>query len=85
MIDFIRLFHNESFSAEKDAEGERNKCDLVWEGLVKKRNFGEVRCKIVTLEKQARELLEKHGVAHYWDMAYSGAVLLQDAEEEKII
>uniref|UniRef100_A0A914VTI5 Small nuclear ribonucleoprotein Prp3 C-terminal domain-containing protein n=1 Tax=Plectus sambesii TaxID=2011161 RepID=A0A914VTI5_9BILA len=71
--------------ADKNAEGERNRCDLVWEGLVKKRNFGEVRCKIVTLEKQARELLDKHNVAHYWDMAYSGAVLLQDGEEDKIL
>lgn len=28
-----------------------------------------------TLEKQARELLEKHDAAHYWDLAYSTTVL----------
>lgn len=74
-----------SFSADKDAEGERNKCDLVWEGIAKKRNFGEIRCKSVAIEKQARELLEKHSVAHYWDMAYSGAVLLQDSHLDNVV
>ncbi|KHN86428.1 U4/U6 small nuclear ribonucleoprotein Prp3 [Toxocara canis] len=60
---------------DKDAPGERNQCFLVWEGVTKKRNFGEVKCISATLEKQARELLEKHEVAHYWDLAYSTSLL----------
>uniref|UniRef100_A0A0N5AQE5 U4/U6 small nuclear ribonucleoprotein Prp3 n=1 Tax=Syphacia muris TaxID=451379 RepID=A0A0N5AQE5_9BILA len=62
-------------NVDKDAVGERNQCTLVWEGLTKRRNFGDVKCMTATLEKQARELLEKHDVAHYWDLAYSTTLL----------
>ncbi|VDD88475.1 unnamed protein product [Enterobius vermicularis] len=72
-------------NVDKDAQGERNQCTLIcetngsslqiWEGLAKRRNFGEVKCMSATLEKQARELLEKHDAAHYWDLAYSTTVL----------
>uniref|UniRef100_A0A915JLJ6 U4/U6 small nuclear ribonucleoprotein Prp3 n=1 Tax=Romanomermis culicivorax TaxID=13658 RepID=A0A915JLJ6_ROMCU len=55
----------------------KNKCDLVWEGTVKKRNFGELKCKPYPLEKLVRELFQRHNVEHYWDSAYSGAVLEQ--------
>lgn len=50
----------------------------VWEGVTKKRNFGEVRCISATLDKQAREILEKHEVEHYWDLAYSTSLLKDD-------
>ncbi|KAK6635467.1 hypothetical protein RUM43_007637 [Polyplax serrata] len=52
-----------------------NKCVLVWKGTVKQRNFGEVKFKVCPSEKLAREHLIKHGVEHYWDLAYSGCVL----------
>ncbi|KAL4714838.1 hypothetical protein ACJJTC_002697 [Scirpophaga incertulas] len=61
----------------KDAEGNDvpNSCCLVWEGVTKQRAFGEIKFKVMPTEKQARELFQKHGVEHYWDLAYSGAVL----------
>ncbi|KAG5864849.1 U4/U6 small nuclear ribonucleoprotein Prp3, partial [Gonioctena quinquepunctata] len=54
-----------------------NKCDLVWEGTTKQRNFGEVKFKVCPTERLAREHFKKHKVEHYWDLAYSGAVLEQ--------
>lgn len=39
------------------------------------RNFGEMKFKVCATEKLAREQLRKHGVEHYWDLAYSGTVL----------
>ncbi|XP_053623083.1 U4/U6 small nuclear ribonucleoprotein Prp3 [Plodia interpunctella] len=67
----------------KDAEGAAvpNSCQLVWEGVTKQRNFGEIKFKVLPTEKQARELFQKHGVEHYWDLAYSGAVLGSGLDE----
>ncbi|CAK1587991.1 unnamed protein product [Parnassius mnemosyne] len=61
----------------KDAEGAEvpNSCQLVWEGVAKQRAFGEIKFKVMPTEKQAREHFQKHGVEHYWDLAYSRAVL----------
>ncbi|KRT81839.1 hypothetical protein AMK59_5102 [Oryctes borbonicus] len=61
----------------KDPDGNEvpNKCVLVWEGTSKQRNFGELKFKVVPTEKMAREHFKKHKVEHYWDLAYSGAVL----------
>ncbi|GMR41899.1 hypothetical protein PMAYCL1PPCAC_12094, partial [Pristionchus mayeri] len=64
-------------AVDKDQPGERNKCELIWEGIVKKRAFRDLRVHTATIEKQAREILEKHGVAHYWDLAYSTTILLE--------
>lgn len=63
----------------KDPDGNEvpNKCVLVWEGSTKQRNFGEVKFKVCPTEKLAREHFRKHKVEHYWDLAYSGAVLEQ--------
>ncbi|EEB15291.1 conserved hypothetical protein [Pediculus humanus corporis] len=57
-----------------------NKCVLVWKGTVKQRNFHDVKFKVCPTEKLAREHLKKHGVEHYWDLAYSGCVL-ENAED----
>ncbi|XP_050359436.1 U4/U6 small nuclear ribonucleoprotein Prp3 [Nymphalis io] len=67
----------------KDADGQQtgNSCHLVWEGATAKRAFGDIKFKVMPTEKQARELFHKHGVEHYWDLAYSGAVLGAGAEE----
>ncbi|XP_046396426.1 U4/U6 small nuclear ribonucleoprotein Prp3 [Ischnura elegans] len=61
----------------KDLEGKEtpNKCHLVWEGFTKQRNFGELKFKVCPTEKVAREHFKKHSVEHYWDLAYSGAVM----------
>ncbi|XP_073963863.1 U4/U6 small nuclear ribonucleoprotein Prp3-like [Choristoneura fumiferana] len=61
----------------KDAEGNEvpNSCCLVWEGITPTRAFGDIKFKVLPTEKQAREVFQKHGVEHYWDLAYSGAVL----------
>ena len=52
-----------------------NSCVLVWEGQTKERSFGELKFKQCPSEKFAREHFRKAGVEHYWDQAYSGAVL----------
>uniref|UniRef100_T1IKN5 Uncharacterized protein n=1 Tax=Strigamia maritima TaxID=126957 RepID=T1IKN5_STRMM len=56
-------------------EGVVNKCVLVWEGSVKYRCFGNMKFKVCPTENQARAYFKKHGVEHYWDLAYSGAIL----------
>lgn len=66
----------------KNADGKEtpNNCVLVWEGMTPTRHFGEMKFKVCATEKLAREQLRKHGVEHYWDLAYSGTVL--EAEEK---
>lgn len=64
--------------SEVTAEGEKeipNSCKLVWEGKVPRRCFGEIKFKFFTMEKLVREFFTKHHCEHYWDLAYSGAVL----------
>ncbi|XP_054287564.1 U4/U6 small nuclear ribonucleoprotein Prp3 isoform X2 [Macrosteles quadrilineatus] len=57
---------------EKD---KNNQCVLIWEGVVQQRSFGEMKFKVCATEKLAREQFKKFGVEHYWDLAYSTAVL----------
>lgn len=52
-----------------------NRCVLVWEGTVKSRSFGEMKFKVCPTECFAREHFKKHGVEHYWDLAYSNTIL----------
>lgn len=61
----------------KNADGNEvpNSCVLVWEGTSQRRHFGEMKFKVFPMEKMAREFFQKHQVEHYWDLAYSGAVL----------
>ncbi|ESO99440.1 hypothetical protein LOTGIDRAFT_186812, partial [Lottia gigantea] len=59
---------------EDDAD-KLNKCFLVWEGTVKTRSFSDIKFKACPTETFAREQFKKLGVEHYWDLAYSGAVL----------
>lgn len=59
----------------------RNSCQLVWEGTTKQRNFGDLIFKLCPSEIVAREHFRKHGVEHYWDLAYSSAVL-EETEEK---
>ena len=39
------------------------------------RSFGDIRFKLCPTESFAREQFKKLGVEHYWDLAYSNAVL----------
>ncbi|VEL30923.1 unnamed protein product, partial [Protopolystoma xenopodis] len=50
-------------------------CRLVWEGTVKQRAFGKIQFKTCPTELYAREQFKKRDVEHYWDLAYSGAIL----------
>lgn len=61
----------------KNADGNEvpNACHLVWEGTAQRRHFGEIKFKSFPMEKMTREFFQKHQVEHYWDLAYSGAVL----------
>lgn len=52
-----------------------NSCKLVWEGKITRRNFGEIKFKSFSMEKMVREFFQKHHCEHYWDLAFSGAVL----------
>lgn len=64
--------------SEATVDGEKevpNCCKLVWEGKVPRRCFGEIKFKFFTMEKLVREFFQKHHCEHYWDLAYSGAVL----------
>lgn len=61
-------------NAEADKEV-FNCCKLVWEGKIMRRNFGEVKFKSFTTEKMVRDFFQKHHCEHYWDLAFSGAVL----------
>uniref|UniRef100_A0A5S6Q7T4 U4/U6 small nuclear ribonucleoprotein Prp3 n=1 Tax=Trichuris muris TaxID=70415 RepID=A0A5S6Q7T4_TRIMR len=60
---------------KEKSDAPANKCYLIWEGIVKKRAFGELKVKICSIEKMARELFQKHGVEQYWDMAFSTAIM----------
>ncbi|GAU92494.1 hypothetical protein RvY_04570 [Ramazzottius varieornatus] len=50
-------------------------CELLWEGTTKKRHFGQIKFKACPTDVAARDLLRKHGVEEYWDMAYGAAIL----------
>ncbi|CAG4958410.1 unnamed protein product [Colias eurytheme] len=70
-----RIKWEEETVKETDGTEVPNSCQLVWEGTTAHRSFGEIKFKVMPTEKQARELFQKHKVEHYWDLAYSGAVL----------
>ncbi|KAK9508483.1 hypothetical protein O3M35_006030 [Rhynocoris fuscipes] len=70
-----RIKWEEDMVKDSDGKESPNSCVLVWQGMNQQRNFGEMKFKICATEKLAREQLRKHGVEHYWDLAYSGTVL----------
>lgn len=53
----------------------RNKCVLMWEGLMRERQFGKWSVVIAELEGEVRNMLEKRGMEHMWQLAkhYEGA------------
>ncbi|XP_064463829.1 U4/U6 small nuclear ribonucleoprotein Prp3-like isoform X2 [Ornithodoros turicata] len=76
MLNRIKWSEDQA-SADGTENGEKvdNRCVLVWEGTVKSRSFGEMKFKICPTESFAREHFKKHGVEHYWDLAYSSTIL----------
>jgi len=44
------------------------KCFLVWEGIVKKKNFERWRVVDIRSEGEAKRLLGEKGCEHYWNM-----------------
>ncbi|CAG0891232.1 unnamed protein product [Cyprideis torosa] len=67
-------------SAVEGAAPGSSGCQLMWEGVVPNRNFGPMQFKTCPTEQMAREYFRRHGVEHYWDLAYSQSVL--EASEE---
>ena len=61
---------------EKTSEAlKTNKCDLVWEGVVKYRSFPQLKPKMFQSVSLVREYLKRLNVEHYWDLAHAEAVL----------
>ncbi|KAK0090813.1 hypothetical protein PV325_003833 [Microctonus aethiopoides] len=70
-----RIKWEEDIVKDNDGNDVPNKCVVVWQGTSKQRHFGDIKFKVCPIEKMAREHFKKHQVEHYWDLAYSGAVL----------
>lgn len=70
-----RIKWEEDIIKDNDGMDVPNKCVLVWQGTSKQRHFNDFKMKLCPIEKMAREHFKKHQVEHYWDLAYSGAVL----------
>ena len=49
--------------------------------MAKTRAFSEMKFKMCPTQSFAREQFKKCSVEHYWDLAYSGAVLETAGEE----
>ncbi len=52
-----------------------NQCVLVWEGTIPERNFENFEMKTCRSEAFARDIMAKHGVPQYWDLAMSQSIL----------
>ncbi|KAJ3090998.1 hypothetical protein HK102_001997 [Quaeritorhiza haematococci] len=58
-----------SQGASGSGDQKENQCLLVWEGEVKERLFRGFRFRPCPTELKVKELLEKAGALHFWDMA----------------
>ncbi|KAK0163611.1 hypothetical protein PV327_007277 [Microctonus hyperodae] len=70
-----RIKWEEDIVKDNDGNDVANKCVVIWQGTSKQRHFNDIKFKVCPIEKMAREYFKKHQVEHYWDLAYSGAVL----------
>ncbi|XP_023349051.1 U4/U6 small nuclear ribonucleoprotein Prp3 [Eurytemora carolleeae] len=75
-----RIKWDEDLYKDKDGNEHQNECELVWEGQTKQRNFGEMKFKLCPTEGFARDHFKQAGVEHYWDQAYSTAVLASSGQ-----
>ena len=64
-------------TAQNTDDIEKNRCALVWEGMVKNRNFGAINFKSCPTVTFAREYFKKNNCEHYWDIAQTDAILEQ--------
>uniref|UniRef100_A0A2P2I311 U4/U6 small nuclear ribonucleoprotein Prp3-like n=1 Tax=Hirondellea gigas TaxID=1518452 RepID=A0A2P2I311_9CRUS len=80
MMHRIKWLEEARTNTEAAAAAVEPKCQLVWEGTVLERSFGEMQFKACPSERFARDHFKKHGVEHYWDMVYGKKV----AEEANI-
>ena len=53
----------------------RNSCSLIWEGMIKQRNFSNIIYKSCPTASSAREYFKHHNCEQYWDLAQSDAIL----------
>lgn len=70
-----RIKWDEDIIHDKEGHEIGNNCVLVWEGETKERQFGDLKFKQAPTESFARDFFKNVGAEHYWDLAYSGAVL----------
>lgn len=70
-----RIKWNELAFLDKDGNEQRNKCSLVWEGVIKDRAFSDIQCKVSPSETFAREFFKQHDVEHYWNIVLSDVIL----------
>jgi len=75
-----RIKWSEDTYTDKDGTEHQNAAELVWEGQTKQRNFSEIKFKLCPTEGFAREHFKKAGCEHYWDHAYSTAVLASSVD-----
>lgn len=54
--------------SDTDKEEETNLCQLVWQGKLIKPNFPDFKFEVARTEGQARDLLRRRNVEHYWDL-----------------
>ncbi len=52
-----------------------NKCQLVWQGMSKQRDFPDFKYKAMKTEEMVREFFKRHNCQHYFDVCLSGVVL----------
>ena len=57
------------------------RCQLVWEGIVKEKNFPDWSIKSFSTSQLAREYLRRHHVEQYWDLAMAEAIIEPDEDE----
>ncbi|CAH8500494.1 unnamed protein product [Schistosoma mattheei] len=67
-------FAHEDRAATSELDSDTG-CRLIWKGTVKQRAFDKIQFKACPTELYAREQFRKRDVEHYWDLAYSGAIL----------
>ena len=57
--------------AADETERPPNRCDLVWQGIVKAKSFQRFVLETFRSEAAALKWLKDRGLAHYWEQAKS--------------
>ncbi|OAF68412.1 Pre-mRNA-splicing factor 3 [Intoshia linei] len=75
MMHRIKWNDNLPKMTEKFAKLKDNKCNILWEGHVKESSFEDFKVKLCPNEKFAREIFRRNKAEHYWDLAFTKAVI----------